>query len=149
MPAAAIPIISLIVGAAGTGTGIYEAATKPGVPKPKPTAPVSNVVQPTNRNAEIASLGTTPQDILEQAGGVSPQYLIENAPLFSGVGNQPGISSATQQVVNGLFGGGGGTASPGPSTASNFQPAGVSANPGSGFVSSGLSDLFAQQFGVS
>ena len=145
----ALPIIGAIAAAAGAGTSIYEAVNQPSAPK-APTGP--QPLNPSQQNNVRAAVATAAPDIQSQLGGsVSPDYYLQNSQLISGTGNAPGSGGIAQSVINQLFGQNGGTSStpanPGPSTANSFAPAGVTANPSSNFVQSGISDLYQQFFG--
>ena len=149
MPAALIPIITAVIGAAGVGTSIYGMTQQGGdTPKPAPAAPAG----PTKDQAAAA---IAPQALsIESAtgGSVSPDYLSTIAPVLAGVAGQPNTNNAMQQILQQIFGKGGGT-TPTPPTSPGatpgFSPSGLPVNLSALAATPGVSDWLAKVAGSS
>jgi hypothetical protein len=148
MPAALIPIISAVVGAAGVGTSIYGMTQSPSAPKPTPAAPAGPSVDAT----KAATLPQALSIMSATEGGVSPDYTSTNAPIFAGTAGGPNTSAAMQQILQQIFGKGGSVPSLGggtsPGTApSNFTPTGSPVYLGALAATPGVSDFLQKIIG--
>ena len=148
MPQALIPaLIPLLIGA---GTSIAGLVNRPSAPKPPPATPPT----PAGPTTDQARAAITPQALSIEAltgGSVSPDYLATIAPLAAGVGGTPNAPGAIQQVLQDIFGTGGGTRpggggtpatpAPTPSTPAPFTPTGLPVNLAALAQTPGLSDF--------
>jgi hypothetical protein len=138
-------IIAAVIGAAATATEVgvqLSGAGQPSTPK-QATAPTPG---PTVDQAKAA---IAPQALsIESAtgGSVSPDYLSTIAPIAAGVGGQPNTNNALQQVLQQIFGKGGGGSTPSSTGAGTapFTPSGLPVNLSALSQTPGASDFLSK-----
>lgn len=139
-------IIAAIIGAAATATEVgvqLSGAGQPSTPK-QATAPTPG---PTTDQAKAA---IAPQALsIESAtgGSVSPDYLSTIAPIAAGVGGQPNTNNAMQQLLQQIFGKGGGGGTPGSGGGAGtapFTPSGLPVNLAALSATTGASDFLSK-----
>ena len=104
MPAAIIPIITALVGAAGVGTSIYSLVNQPGAPKTTtptltPEQATAQATQ-TRQNQQAALSQALPGEQARVGGALSPESLLRLAEQISGQGGAPGIESSIQDLIS-------------------------------------------------
>lgn len=145
MPIAA-PIVAALIGAAATATEVgvqLSGAGQPSTPKPAAAPPSSPTVD--QAKALIAPQAMS----IESAtgGSVSPDYLSTIAPIAAGVGGQPNTNNAVQQLLQQIFGKGGGNSVPGSTGGAGtapFTPSGLPVNLASLSQTPGASDFLSK-----
>lgn len=131
MPAAAIPIITAIIGAAGVGTSIYSLTNKPSAPKPATPTPAQTTATAadTQKTQEAALSQEFPNIQAATGGSLSPDAWIKLAEMLSGQAGAPGIGGSSQDLLMKIFGKGGsavnvGTPTSGSAAGPGLTPAG-------------------------
>jgi hypothetical protein len=142
------PIIAALITAAtaATTTGLELAgAGQPSTPK-QATTPAQ-----TGPTVDQAKAAIAPQALsIESAtgGSVSPDYLSTIAPLAAGVGGQPNTNNAMQQLLQQIFGKGGGGSTTGSTGAgagtAPFTPSGLPVNLAALSNTPGASDFLSK-----
>lgn len=127
MPESIIPIISLIIGAAGVGTSIYEGVNKPGAPKPAAPNPaqVTADANKTKQNQEAALSQQFPGIQAATGGSLSPEAWIRLSELLTGKAGEAGIDSSAQDLLK-KFSVGAGSGGSGGSVGAGLTPVGSS-----------------------
>jgi len=139
-------IIAAAIGAAATAAEVgvqISGAGQPGSPKPTPAA------APAGPTANQVAAAAGPQALTIESltgGSVSPDYLSQIAPTQAGVGGQPNTNAGIQQILNQIFGkGGGGTPSTTtPGGTPSFTPSGLGVNLSALAATPGTSDFLTK-----
>lgn len=140
-------IIAAVIGAAATATEVgvqLSGAGQPSTPKqattPAPSSPTTDQTK--------AAIAPQAMSIMSATGGsVSPDYLSTIAPIAAGVGGQPNTNNAMQQLLQQIFGKGGGNGTPGSSGGAGtapFTPSGMPVNLSALSTTPGSSDFLSK-----
>jgi hypothetical protein len=100
-------IISLIIGAVGTGSGIYGLATRPGVPKATPPIVTPEDAMKTSKNQQASLANQFPSIQAATGGALSPEAWIQLSQLLTGKAGDPSFGAAGQDLLQKISSGSG------------------------------------------